>query len=196
MRSLTYISSGGVVYGELKKSQPHVEADLLCPATDYGRVKARIEAYLAEEIVDVVPRLVVVRPGTIYGVRSRDRSFGLIEALIANSLTHTETPIYGGERAVRDFVFVDDVTGAVVELALSDARGAFNVATGVGSTPVDVASELSAILGIDAQMKILPRRPCDIEANVLDIAKVRSTIPFNPVSLPDGLKRAVARVCG
>ena len=111
---LVHVSTDVVFDG--RAGRPYREDDLPTPVTDYGRAKAT-----AEHLVrTIAPRALVVRTSLLYGGPGGPMS--LHEAAVHDP----EATFYVDE--IRCPVQVDDLAGALVELAASDLGGVLHVA--------------------------------------------------------------------
>lgn len=88
--------------------------------------------------------------------------------------------IYEDGQQTRDFIYVEDVAGAVVAAVNSEATGAFNVCTGVATTIYDAARILGAALGkggIEPQITHTTR-PGDIRHCTGDPSRAQAALGF------------------
>lgn len=93
---------------------------------------------------------------------------------------------------VRDYIHVSDVSSGI--LAALDFGGdgeIYNLGTSIGASNLDVMAMLRPLAeaaGHTIQVRHLPSRRFDVEANVLDAHKLRSACGWDPdVSLQDRL---------
>ena len=96
----------------------------------------------------------------------------------------------------RDFVHVSDIAQAIY-LALTKTSGTnevINVGSGVATTVMQVASELSLALGCTPNIRVTAEyRVGDIRHNVADISRLREVLGYSPqVDLKEGLRRFCA----
>ncbi|MEO8201478.1 MAG: GDP-mannose 4,6-dehydratase, partial [Gemmatimonadota bacterium] len=107
--------------------------------------------------------------------------------------------IYGDGKQTRDYVFVGDVARANVAASSAtlppvvdhDSR-AFNVATSVQQSVLDLANAVGEVMGTKPKIDLAPARAGELNRSALDIAKAKSILGWSPqVSFNDGL-RAVA----
>ncbi|RMG17609.1 MAG: NAD-dependent epimerase/dehydratase family protein [Planctomycetota bacterium] len=107
-----------------------------------------------------------------------------------------EVTIYGRDK-VLDFTYVDDCVAAVHAGIEALARGrlrdeTINVATGQGSSLVDLAEYVADALGVEARYRVEPSRPGEITRYVADIGKARRLLGYEPTTfLREGVRKAV-----
>ena len=192
VRRLVLVSSGGTVYGP-PCTLPIAESHPTGPISPYGITKLTIDHYaLMFHHTRALP-VVVVRPANAYGVQQRSRTGqGFLAAAIDAIFSGREIEIYGEVGTIRDYIHVSDVASGI--LAALDFGGdgeTFNIGTGIGASNLDVIAMLRPLAqaaGRTIQVRHLPSRRFDVEANVLDAQKLRSACGWRPdVSLQGGL---------
>lgn len=192
VRRLLLVSSGGTVYGP-PCTLPIPESHPTAPISPYGITKLTIDHYaLMFHHTRDLP-VVVVRPANAYGVQQRSRTGqGFLAAAIDAILSHREIEIYGEAGTIRDYIHVTDVASGI--LAALDCGGdgeIYNLGTGIGASNLDVMAMLRPLAeaaGHSIQVRHLPSRRFDVEANVLDAGKLRLASGWRPdVSLQQGL---------
>jgi len=187
---LTYISSGGAVYGN-PPSLPVCEASPAEPRTAYG-IACRSAELLVDRYREVfgVPS-VVLRCGNVYGPgQPGNRSQGLVAAILHACRNGNVLPVFGDGGVVRDYVYIDDVVAVMRELVgRRDASPTFNVGSGIGTSVSEVIETAKRVTGIRVRTQYVAGRPGDVASVVLDIAKLRSLVALSFVSLDDGMRR-------
>jgi GDP-L-fucose synthase len=141
--------------------------------------------------------VVVGRFGNVYGPGApfdADRAT-VVHALIARCeglLPGESLRVWGDGTAVRSFVFVEDVAGAVVLLA-SDAvpAGVYNVDSGVPVTIADLAAKVASHRQPVPEVEYDRSKPAGSPLRVGSIDRLRS-LGFEPrVDLTEGVSRTV-----
>jgi len=105
--------------------------------------------------------------------------------------------IFGKEK-VLDFTWVDDCVDAVVRgidrLYAGELKSeTINVATGHGTSLVDLARYIGETLGVEPKIAVQPTRPGEISRYVADIGKARRLLGYQPTTLPrEGVRKAIA----
>jgi nucleoside-diphosphate-sugar epimerase len=116
----------------------------------------------------------------------------LIPSVIA-ALFGEREPFAIGGAAARDFLHVDDVAEALVTLALSDATGPFNIASGSALPIADVVDHLAMRLRRDAGplRRLYAARPGEPASLYGDNARLLALGWRQALSLPEALDRIV-----
>lgn len=187
--SLTYISSGGAVYG----NPPHTlatEADPPRPVSTYGVSRLAGEAYSQMYATTFGITTQVVRCANVYGPgQSHSRPQGAVAVFLNRVAAGLTISIVGKGTSIRDYVHIDDVTTALARLVLNRVDcGVVNLGSGAGHTVVELLEVVSKTVGRSPVVEFVPRRPHDVDAIVLDISKLRSLIPYEPATLEDGVR--------
>ncbi|MFL5817587.1 MAG: NAD-dependent epimerase/dehydratase family protein [Conexibacter sp.] len=186
--SVTYVSSGGTVYGNPGMALVHEDAPLR-PIGAYGRVRLAGERLLLEANLDVR----VLRCANVYGEHQPpDRSQGAVAVFLDRVSNGEEIVLYGGGATVRDFVYVGDVVTAVEGLLGRPGPQVVNVGSGRGVSIRELLELVERTVGRRAQIAELPARPFDVNRVVLDVTRLLSLVPFEPLPLGAGLARTAA----
>jgi UDP-glucose 4-epimerase len=129
-------------------------------------------------------------------------AYGVINRMIHLALADEALTIYGDGTQLRDYVHVADVVEALLIMAGSPASNgrAFNVASGVGTRMVDVASEIIAIAGGGRVEHVAwPALAEQIETGdfVADISRAKQELGWQPArGLRAGLEETIAHYRG
>ena len=192
---LVTVSSGGTVYGPTDRL-PICESQSTNPVSPYGITKCTIDLYAMMFHRTAGLPVVVVRPATAYGENQRIGSGqGFIAAATAAIHAGREIEIYGQEGTIRDYIHVFDVaTGIVAALDHGKVGEVYNLGTGIGTSNAGIIKFIEPLArkaGASVLTKILPPRKFDVEANILDSAKLRTCAGWAPaISLEQGIARA------
>lgn len=125
-------------------------------------------------------------------------AYGVINRLIHLALADETLPIYGDGRQLRDYVHVADVVDALLIMATADAAAgrAFNVASGVGTSMVDVANAIIDIAGGGRVQHVAwPALAQQIETGdfVADVSRAKRELGWEPRRpLRAGLEETIA----
>lgn len=178
IQKLVVISSGGTVYGPAR-GLPVTEDHATDPISPYGVTKLAIEKYAQMfHRLKELP-VVTVRPANAFGEHQNPYAGqGFIAAAIAAILSRKGISIYGANGTIRDYIHVDDVAGGIVAALEHGQPGTtYNIGSGEGRNNREILDELrpyAQSLSIPVQIEILPARKFDVEANVLDSARLRA----------------------
>lgn len=183
-------------------SVPFEEADGLKGSPDsaneaYGWAKRMGEIQAKLYYKEVGMKIAVARPFNTYGPRDNfsPRTSHVIPALITKAQARKKSlRIWGDGRAVRDFVYVTDVTRALTTMLEKYPNAdPVNVATGKGTSISELASMILQLTG-NARTKILyePKRPAGQLERIGSTSKGEAVLGFKTrITLRDGLKRVI-----
>lgn len=195
---------GGTVaeYGFPYNAVPLNEAMVLSGAPHAGEAYYSLAKRLATSYLDAIQ----TRWGTsvshalltnMYGPGDRfDAEYGHVVSsmllTISNAIKagHESVTFWGKPQTTRDFLFVDDAARALVELVDLNL-GHVNVAMGLPTRMDELAESALSALQAGLEIRWDAERPVGIPHRYLDISKLRSAIPFDPMSVAEGLRRTV-----
>jgi UDP-glucose 4-epimerase len=180
VRRFIYISSGGTVYGPM--ALPAQEDTPAAPVGAYGLAKATAEKYIALMTRNTPLIPVVLRLSNVYGPEQLPRpGFGFVPTAILRALRDEPISLFNGGRDVRDYVYLDDVIGAIL-LALDDQRAmTLNIGSGVGASGLDVIKTLEGVLGKPIQTHLEAGRAQDVSSIVLNIGRAKDVLGWQPL---------------
>lgn len=201
VRRFLYVSSGGVVYGEPER-RPTPETAPKLPLSPYGVSKLSGEQYLFYYHRVHGFDYVALRYANVYGPRQDPHGEAGVVAIFSNRLLEGRPlTVFGDGAQTRDYVCVKDVVAANLLLGAADLppadhpdRRAFNVGTGIESSVVELARELSRIAGTDAAPEHAPARPGELRHSSLDTARLRALGWTPACSLPEGLAATFSHI--
>ena len=194
VRRLIFPSSASV-YGD-DPSLPKKETSGLFPASPYAVTKVLGEALCRVYGEDRDIETVALRFFNIYGPRQDPRSpYASVIPRFIDALARGKRPIiFGDGEQTRDFVHVDDAVKAMI-LAASrrgPAGEVLNIASGVGTSIIDVFESVRKAGGWSEKPRFAPARPGEVRHSRASIAKARRILGFKPtVSLESGIRRLV-----
>lgn len=191
-KRVVFASSGGTVYG-IPREVPITEQHPTEPISSYGIAKLTIEKYL--HLYRILHDLdyVVLRLANPYGERQRlHAQQGAVAVFLGRALRGEPITIWGDGQAVRDFVYVSDVTDALVAAAepLKTEERVLNIGSGCGYSLNQILDAIEVVTGRPTDRSYTPGRVFDVPVNVLDIAAASRSLGWAPrVGLEDGLRR-------
>ena len=189
---LIFSSSGGTIYG-IPSRQPVSETDPANPISSYGITKLAMEKFIGLHAHNHQLRGIILRIGNPYGrYQMTGTAIGSIASFTASHARHQPIQIWGDGSVIRDYIFIDDVCRALVQI-VEDASfpgGVYNLGSGRGYSLLDIVAELEKISGRKAIRSFLGARKMDVPAIVLDVAKLRNALPsWEPgVSIDRGIQ--------
>jgi UDP-glucose 4-epimerase len=177
--SIVYASSA-VVYGATSR-RPHKTSDTLEPAGAYARAK------LACEREVLAGGGAVARIANVYG---HGMARNNILSDILRQIPGEEPLMVRNRKAVRDYLWIEDLAGALVALASSGRGGVWNIGTGRGSSVLQLA-QTALGLAQQAGRPIVASSDCEFPSCiVLDISETVKGLGWQPrIEIKDGLAR-------
>jgi UDP-glucose 4-epimerase len=191
--SLTFISSGGTVYG-----QPHYfpvdERHPTEPISAYGVVKLASEKFVSMYATLHAVTARILRCSNVYGENQpATRNQGIVATFVDRLLTGSPAVLYGDGSIVRDFVYVQDVVDAALALVGRNPEPLIlNVAGGRGHSLNEVITLIEAAGKRSLALERLPARPFDVSEIVLDVSRLRALVDFEPTSFEAGIAKVLA----
>lgn len=191
-RRIVY-SSSAAIYGDTQRLPIDLDHPKK-PLTPYAVSKLAGEHYVLSYAELHGIEGICLRYFNVYGERQRFDAYGNVLPIFATrALAGEDLIVFGDGEQTRDFVNVKDVAAANVQAAeLPDARGSFNVGSGVATTINDLAEMLVDIVRTNAQVKHAPARAGDVRDSRADISVSRSSLGYSPsVELRSGVEAYV-----
>lgn len=129
IKKLTYLSSGGTVYGE-QNEKIYQEDYLSSPNNSYGVLKLTIENYikLYNKLFGI--NYLILRVSNPFGLFHNNKKNGLINIAIRKSIKLEPISIWGDGNATKDYIFATDFAKIFWELK---GMNVFNEIINVGS---------------------------------------------------------------
>ena len=184
--ALTYLSSGGTVYGE-PETVPVAEDAPTGACGAYGRLHLAAEAAVADHARQHDTPVRVLRCSTVYGPhQTPDRGQGVIVTFLHHIRSGIPVEVFGD--AVRDYLYARDVARVVFELIdRRDGPSILNLGSGEETSLRDVLTLAEAEVGRPAVVVEHPQREFEVHRIVLDITRLQSLVDFQPTALKDGI---------
>jgi len=176
-----------------RKKAPMRESDELEPESVYGVSKVAQSLLCRQWSQQRQRPIVALRLFSVYGPLEEPTRLvpRLMTAVLDGSPLAMVSP-----RTSRDFIYVDDVVGALMQVErLASLPGAIlNLGTGVQTTLSDLVSTLESIAGrpIETEWNTMPARLWDTDTWVADTTRLQETLGWTPgVSVREGLTRSL-----
>jgi UDP-glucose 4-epimerase len=193
VRKVVFTSSGGSIYGEPKR-MPVDETAPVNPLSPYAASKVSGEIYLGMFHALYGLETTALALSNVYGPRQDPYGEAGVVAIFGNALLRGRPgTIYGDGSAVRDYIFVDDVTDAFARAVgdLGDGRR-FNIGTGVGTTVRELHTAVAAAAGAADEPVIGEARLGELQAIILNANAARDNLGWMPhTSLADGIAKTL-----
>jgi UDP-glucose 4-epimerase len=142
---------------------------------------------------------VSLRITNTYGPRHQMKHsrYGVANWFIRLALDDETIPVFGDGRILRDFLYIDDLTRALMMCGLTEAAygSVFNVGSGAAISFIDLVKEIVQIAG-SGRYEYAPftaeRKALEPGDYWTDITKIKSVVGWEPqVSLQEGLRRTI-----
>jgi UDP-glucose 4-epimerase len=185
------------VYGSAQ-STPMDENHPLSPTNPYAASKVAQDMYVQSYGVLYGLPWVTLRPSNMYGPNSYWHGFRaeLIPRMIIRAMNRKPLVVFGNGQQSRDFTYVKDTAGALVETAcVSTCRSkCLNCCTGIETTVLQVAEIICKQFDLDPD-KFVQRydsRPGDVMRHHLSNEKLKENIGFVPeTNLETGIAKTI-----
>ncbi len=186
-------ASSAAVYGDVDES-PVRETAPKVPLSPYGIDKLGSEMYLryyAE--VHGIPTN-ALRFFNVYGPRQDPKSAysGVISIFMDRASRGVGITIFGDGEQTRDFVFVGDVSRAIVTACFSESasREPVNIGTGNETTVNQLAQLVIDAIGSKSAITHAPSRAGEIVRSCADVGAAKASLGFEAqIPIADGLKQ-------
>ncbi|MCK4456642.1 MAG: SDR family oxidoreductase [Thermoplasmata archaeon] len=139
---------------------------------------------------------VILRCFNVYGPRQDISSpYASVIPRFVTAIARGDRPqVFGDGKQTRDFIYVEDVVDAFTLAATATgAEGeTFNVASGEGTSVLELLERVSGIVGSKTEPEFLAERPGDVKHSLADVSRAGSKLGFAPrVGIEEGLRRTV-----
>jgi UDP-glucose 4-epimerase len=186
-RRIVTVSSGGTVYDPHAPS-PHAEDAAIAPANQYGNAMLATESLIRVRSPDSV----ILRVSSAYGPGQLPRrGQGVIAYWLAAIAAGDPIQVLGREDVARDYIYIDDVTAALVGVhAASTSPEVVNIGSGVPTTLRELVDLVRTTVA-PSQVMVQHRagRSFDAPSTWLDISLAAQALGWKPrFDLPTGLE--------
>jgi len=186
-------ASSSSVYGNQKKTPFSEDDDVDHPISPYAATKVSGErlAHTYHHLHDM--NIPCLRFFTVYGERGRPN----MAPWIFTERILEDRPIkqFGDGTSKRDYTYIDDiVSGIISTIDRIDGVGYEIINLGKGQPVVlkNFIQLIQDVSGKEAEIKVLPEQPGDVEVTHADISKAEKLLDYNPeTSFEDGLSNFV-----
>lgn len=186
-----YFSSGGTVYGERKSYEPFREADDLLPISYYGWSKQMMENSILFKNRTQGLKYLILRPSNPFGHgQNLYGKQGLIAVSLGKILNNQPVEVWGNGSAVRDYLYIDDLSDAFVKLLRNESilNTTINIGGGIGYSVNDILAFLKIVSRKDFEIRYMDARHVDVSNMILNVDKLKSLIDFTTTPILEGMK--------
>jgi UDP-glucose 4-epimerase len=194
VHNITYLSSGGTVYGEAQYL-PIDEEHPRHPLSLYGLSKLTIENYLHFIAQSQDLAVKTLRIGNPYGIEQNIYGVqGIVGIALGAMVRKRPFTIFGDGGNLRDYIAAEDVFKATLA-AIEHPRSLIaNIGSGRGTSILELLNLLMAATKETLEIHHLPDRGIDVRANVLESSLARRELGWSPmIDLETGLARVASR---
>ena len=183
IRSLVYLSSTRVYRSPgIATEDDALALDPSDPDHLYDLSKGLGEALALSSGVPVL----ILRLANVYGVDPGSTNF--LASILRDAVRDGEVTLRTSLESTRNYVSVDDVVAALLELLRRSASGTFNVAGEAAISHREVTDRLSALTG--CAVHVAQGAPTEL-APKISIDRLTAAIDYSPESVLDALPRLV-----
>jgi UDP-glucose 4-epimerase len=188
--TLTYLSSGGTVYGE-PASVPVGEDAPTEPVGAYGRLHLACEDEVMAAHRERGLSVRILRCATVYGEHQHpDRGQGVVVTFLHRIESGEPVHLFGEGSTIRDYIYAGDVASVIVRLLnREEVPPILNLGSGEGTSLAEVLALAEQEAGRSANVIRHPARDFEVHRIVLDMTRLRSQVAFEPTPLRVGIAR-------
>lgn len=187
-----YFSSGGTVYGDRKGEViPFVETDTMAPISYYGWSKQMMENSILYMNRTQGLHHLILRPSNPYGHgQNLHGKQGFIAVALGKIMAGEPITVWGDGSSIRDYIYIDDLCKAVVDLLGNEdaVNTTLNIGSGIGYSVNQILGFIKNCVSEAVEVKYVAARQADVSSMVLDTRKLRNLISFNPISIERGIE--------
>lgn len=185
---LVYFSSGGAIYGN-NANEKFKENNITAPISYYGLSKQIIEHSILLESRKFNLKYLIIRPSNPYGFgQDVNGTQGLIAVAIGKILQNETIHIRGNVSAIRDYIFIDDLSNYFYELMKFDIENQIiNIGSGKGYSINDILRFLKQCIDTPLKVDYIESGPDDVSCVVLDVSKLESIINIKSTPIDKGI---------
>ena len=185
------LASSCAIYGN-DPTMPKTETLPPAPASPYAQSKLAGEALCLTSPLPAV----ALRFFNVYGPRQDPQGpyAAAVPKLLEAALAGTPLPIHGDGLQTRDFIFVEDITSALLHAALHpELTGSYNAASGQSISILKLAQTILAITQSTSPITYSPARTADVRFSSASIARLLATGWQPSVDLLSGLRQMLGQ---
>jgi UDP-glucose 4-epimerase len=182
-----FASSGAVLAG----ATPPLREDMAAaPRSPYGASKLYGEGIVAASGVFGITGI-TLRFANVYGPRCAHKK-SAVALFLRRVLRGQPITVYGTGRQTRDFLYVEDVAGAVDRALTARRPGVYHLGTGVETSVNELVRAIGRVSGTKPEVRREPPRAGDAARSFVDLSAARRDLRWEPrVGLDEGLTRTL-----
>lgn len=176
------VTSSAAVYKN--SDNPVDETSTTEPLSPYGQSKLDMENIIIKSEINYS----ILRLFNVYG---NGQITGVITNFKKNILENEPLTIFGDGKAVRDFIYIDNVIDAII-LSMKPISGIYNIASGNGTSISDLAKLIIQLSGKNSEINYKSARDGEIICSIANISKSQKELGFyRKISLDVGLRTMI-----
>jgi UDP-glucose 4-epimerase len=193
-------SGSRLQYGKTDGQECVSETHPMVPISNYAKNKMIGEKMHQDFFEKGLLKTISFRIANPFGPRASISNPGycIVNWFIGRALNNQPITIYGDGSQLRDYLFIDDLTEAMLIAGIKNESigKTYNVGSGNGSVFRDMAQQIVNITGTKIKLEFMDW-PTDAKNRetggfVFDIGKIKHELGWAPrVSLEDGLRRTI-----
>lgn len=186
-------TSSVAIYGEpqyLPVDEKHPQR----PLSPYGVSKKAVQSYLSYFQKGGELQADVLVLANVYGPRQDPSGEGGVVAVFASKMVQGEAPvIFGDGEQTRDFVYVEDVAGALISCLKEEGGGSvYNIGTGRETSVRKLYEILKNLTGFNGVASHDAERPGEIRAISVSAERALKGLSWTAeINIEEGLKQTV-----
>ncbi|MGH8120032.1 MAG: NAD-dependent epimerase/dehydratase family protein [Gammaproteobacteria bacterium] len=171
-------STGGAIIGEVP---PPVHEEIAPnPMSPYGASKLAAEGYCCAYSHSYGLTYTNLRFSNIYGKYSRNKQ-SVIAAFIKNIISSGQITVYGDGTQTRDYLYVDDLVGGIIQSINSTISGTYQLGSGIPTTINTLLEVIRKTVPVPFTCRYEQFRAGEIKHTYCNINKARKDLGYNPV---------------
>lgn len=191
VNKITYLSSGGAVYGNYNNYQ-FQEENTLIPNNSYGIIKLTIEKYiiLFHKLYQI--DYLILRISNLYGEFHKSNDNGFINIAIRKALIGEKIQIWGNGEIKKDYLYIKDFVKIFWILNQNNIK---NKILNIGSGNMYSINELINYLKIELpnlSVQYMPEKIFDTKIIQFDITLLTSLVSFILTELNESLQETIS----
>lgn len=188
-----YFSSGGTVYGNNTEKEFLFKEEMpMAPISFYGWSKQMMENSILFMNRTQGLQYLILRPSNPYGRgQNLNGKQGLIAVALGRILSGKPITIWGDGEAVRDYIYINDLSKAIADLVTEEAvvNTTVNIGSGKGYSINEIIEILKATCEEPVDVEYVDSRKQDVSSMILSTERIKSLIDYHPIDIKDGIRR-------
>jgi UDP-glucose 4-epimerase len=185
-------SSTAAVYGDSKRL-PVKENTTPKPISPYGIGKLTCENYIRIYCEFCRMKYTILRYGNVYGPRQYPKGeSGAFPIFIDKMLLGRTPSLYGTGNQIRDYIYVEDVVAASIQVIKKANGKTINIGTSLGTSTRQLYAMIAQELEFNAPPKLTNPRIGEIVKSILDNTQAKKELNWRPrTDLGNGLRQTI-----